>query len=152
MAGRLDHVSSLEHCAHTTLFLVRNLQSSTQKTAALTSAKALGHGSTTNNSLPTLRNALEEDLELAQFLMKLSPRIRRLESDTIISLSHQMEQTLLALQRRRENSDEVDENDQSNGEAREELVLLMLGNCMRGLALLGRGKEVENIFARVAIM
>jgi hypothetical protein len=31
-------------------------------------------------------------------------------------------------------------------------LLLMLGHCMRGLALLGRGKEVESIFARVAIM
>lgn len=28
----------------------------------------------------------------------------------------------------------------------------MIGHCMRGLALLGKGKEAENVFARVAIM
>lgn len=30
--------------------------------------------------------------------------------------------------------------------------LLMIGHCLRGLALLGKGKEAENVFARVAIM
>jgi hypothetical protein len=28
----------------------------------------------------------------------------------------------------------------------------MIGHCIRGLALLGKGKEAENVFARVAIM
>lgn len=28
----------------------------------------------------------------------------------------------------------------------------MIGHCMRGLALLGKGKEAENVFARVSIM
>ena len=30
--------------------------------------------------------------------------------------------------------------------------LNMIGHCLRGLALLGKGKEAENVFARVAIM
>lgn len=99
-------------------------------------------------SLPSLRTPLEEDTERAQFLMKLAPRIRRLESDTIIALTHRMEETLKNLQQLREGS--IDDRD--NQLPSEEELLLMLGHCMRGLALLGRGKEVENIFARIAIM
>jgi len=30
--------------------------------------------------------------------------------------------------------------------------LLGVGHCLRGLALLGKGKEAESLFARVAIM
>ena len=89
-----------------------------------------------------------EDTERAQFLMKLAPRIRRLESDTITALTHRMEQTLRNLQQLREGT--LDERDDQMPP--EDELLLMLGHCMRGLALLGRGKEVENIFARIAIM
>jgi hypothetical protein len=96
-----------------------------------------------------MRTPLEEDTERAQFLMKLAPRIRRLESDTVISLSHRMEQVLRDLQQRREARLEKDEDKQI---PEEEELLLMMGHCMRGKALLGRGKEVESIFARVAIM
>lgn len=142
----VDHASSLERCAHTTLCLVQDLQSSTDKVTALTASKVVGNETTSN--LPSMRTLLEEDTERAQFLMKLAPRIRRLESDTIMSLSHHMDDTLKQLQRRREGSFvEADQEDQLEDE-----LLLMLGHCMRGLALLGRGKEVENIFARVAIM
>ena len=95
-----------------------------------------------------MRTPLEEDTERAQFLMKLAPRIRRLESDTILCLSHRMDETLKQLQLRREGTmDEATEDLPPEDE-----LLLMLGHCMRGLALLGRGKEAENIFARVAIM
>jgi hypothetical protein len=117
--------------------------------SALTASKVVSADS--SNSLPSMRTPLDEDTERAQFLMKLAPRIRRLESDTIISLTHRMEQTLRSLQQRREGRlDNTEEDD--NKLPPEEDLLLMLGHCMRGLALLGRGKEVENVFARVAIM
>jgi hypothetical protein len=142
-------VSSLERCAHTTLCLVQDLQTSTDKVTAITASKVVITDSDKNdNSLPSLRTALDEDTERAQFLMKLAPRIRRLESDTITALTHRMEQTLRNLQQLREGT--VDEKDDQIPE--EDELLLMLGHCMRGLALLGRGKEVENIFARIAIM
>jgi hypothetical protein len=96
-----------------------------------------------------MRTPLENDNERAQFLMKLAPRIRRLESDAIISLTFRMEETLKILQQRREGRLESEELEKL---PQEEELLLMLGHCMRGLALLGRGKEVESIFARVAIM
>jgi hypothetical protein len=96
-----------------------------------------------------MRTPLEDDTEKAQFLMKLAPSIRRLESDTIISLAFRMEETLKVLQQRREGRLESKE---AKKIPQEDDLLLMLGHCMRGLALLGRGKEVESIFARVAIM
>lgn len=95
-----------------------------------------------------MRSTLPEDTERAQFLMKLASRIRRLESDTIISLTKRMEQALHDFRLIREGSTGEGTNDIPP----EEDLLLILGHCMRGLALLGRGKEAENIFARVAIM
>lgn len=151
----VDHVSSLERCAHTTLCLVQDLQSSTDKVTTLTASKVVlsepkssGNNSNSNNTggLPSLRTMLVEDTERSQFLMKLAPRIRRLESDTITAVTHRMEQTLRNLQQLREGRAEEDQIPP------EDELLLMLGHCMRGLALLGRGEEVENIFARIAIM
>lgn len=76
--------------------------------------------------------------------MKLSPRIRKLESDTAKCLVGKLEELLTRMRQDAEN----DVEDAS----KKENVLLMIGNCLRGLALLGKGKEAENAFARVAIM
>ena len=125
----------------------------------MTTAKATSGGgnsdqkgsSTSASSLPSLRIPLEDDTERAQLLMKLAPRIRRLESDSITSLSYRMEDVLNRLRQLRERDPQEDEP--LDGEERSEAeLLLMLGHAMRGLALLGRGKEVESVFARVAIM
>ena len=113
-------------------------------------------GKDSSNSLPSMRNSLDQDSEQAQFLMKLSPRIRRLESDTIYSLSYWTEQILKRLQDRHlaekaeQSPEEKIDNKFETPSANE--LQLMIGHSMRGLALLGRGKEVANIFARVAIM
>lgn len=148
-AGKVDHASSLERCAHTTLCLVQDLQTSTDRVTAIMASKVVPTDSSGNSkSLPSLRTFLEEDTERAQFLMKLAPRIRRLETNTITALTHRMEETLKNLQHLREGRVE-EGNDQI---PTEDELLLMLGHCMRGLALLGRGKEVESIFARIAIM
>ena len=154
----MDQVSSLERCAQTTLFLVQELQASTDVVAAMTaSTVAGGKESPPTTSLPSLRSSLEEDSERAQFLMKLAPRIRRLESDTISSLSYWIEQILKRLQDRQLSKTDQHLSDEGNDDNRfdfptEKDLLLMIGDCMRGLALLGQGEEVENIFARVAIM
>jgi conserved oligomeric Golgi complex subunit 2 len=122
----------------------------------MTTTKSTGAGfdskgaSATSGSLPSLRAPLEDDTERAQLLLKLAPRIRRLESDSINSLSHRMEDVLNRLRVLRERDSQ---DDPLEVEARSEWeLLLMLGHAMRGLALLGRGKEVESVFARVAIM
>ena len=159
---------SLERAAHTTLCLVQDLQSSNAQVTAMTTAKAtVGGGtspekasSTSASSLPSLRTPLEDDTERAQLLLKLAPRIRRLESDSIISLSFRMEDVLNRLRQVREQQEEDMEDDNGptasgmneQDERTEAELLLMLGHAMRGLALLGRGKEVESVFARVAIM
>jgi conserved oligomeric Golgi complex subunit 2 len=134
---------------------VQDLKSSTDVVAIMTASKvvpaAAASGSSTNQNLPSLRTPLDDDMEQAQFLMKLAPRIRRLESDTVIALTYRMEEVLKTLQA---GSDGVEgrEGDDSSESSFKHDLLLLVGHCMRGLALLGRGREVENIFARVAIM
>ena len=155
-SDKLDQISLLERCAQTTLFLVQELKASTDIVAAMTASNVVLRKDLSSNTLPSMRNTLDEDSERAQFLMKLAPRIRRLESDTILSLSYWTEQILKRLQDRQlsENDQQLSEGKNDNGfdTPSENELLLMIGHCMRGLAILGRGKEVENIFARVAIM
>lgn len=130
------------------------------------------------NGITTTTNQIQspEDSEHAQFIVKLAPRIRRLESDTISCLTKQMDTMLKqlheyklakiesetmaksdqAIMQQEQNNDiakekEVEE-DEEEEKAVEEKTLLILGNCMRGLAMLGRGKDVENLFARVSII
>jgi conserved oligomeric Golgi complex subunit 2 len=159
---QVDHVLSLERAAHTTLYLIQDLQSST---AQVSSPTTLSDSST----LPSLRTPLDRDTERAQFLMKLAPRIRRVESETITCLTIRLELVLNQLQRRQGNGL------QSEGQAEVRIRmtpriktctdtphspfhtvslqgLLIIGHCMRALALLGKGKEAEHVFARVAIM
>jgi hypothetical protein len=157
---KLDHAASLERCAQITLVLVQDLKSSTDIVAALTASKVVPAAATSdassNSNLPSLRKPLQDDTERAQFLMKLAPRIRRLESDTVIALAYRMEETLKRLQDCRKAESELGDDDDEDivptTFTPEKDLLLMVGHCMRGLAFLGRGKEVENIFARVAIM
>ncbi|KAG7355783.1 protein of unknown function DUF3510 containing protein [Nitzschia inconspicua] len=149
--GKLDHSASLERCAQTTLILVQDLKSSTDVVAAVTASKVVPASATSDLNLPSMRTPLEDDMERAQFMMKLAPRIRRLESDTVTALTYRLEEFLRALQERRKTQEDRDPEEEEQVSSESEL-LLMIGHCMRGLALLGRGNEVENIFARVAIM
>ena len=160
-SDKLDQISSLERCAQITLFLVQELQASTDIVATMTASSNVVIGnressasSSNSTTLPSMRSSLDKDSERAQFLMKLAPRIRRLESDTILSLSFWIEQILKRLQDRHLSKSEEENDDDDGGfnSPSENELLLMLGNCMRGLTLLGRSIEVENIFARVAIM
>jgi conserved oligomeric Golgi complex subunit 2 len=153
---QVDCVASLERCAQTTLILVQDLKSSTDVVAAMTASKVvpavLPSDSFTNQNLPSLRTPLEDDMERAQFLMRLASRIRRLESDTVIALTYRMEEMLKTIQSVKDRLEGGENDDSSESSCKNDLLLLMIGHCMRGLALLGRGREVENIFARVAIM
>ena len=166
----------MERAAHTTLHLVQELKSSTAEVTSLTSVQhkedaAAGAdnnntagGTAANNSqsssassLPNLRAPLPDDTDKAQFLMKLAPRIRRLEADTVKALTATLEVVLGQMKSRKDDEREQQQqggrslDDTVSAEA-EERDLLMIGHCLRGLALLGRGKEAEGAFARVAIM
>jgi len=168
-ADELDQIASLERAAHTTLHLVQELKSSTAEVATLTSMQHKEDAATDNNagtanssaSLPNLRAALPDDTDKAQFLMKLAPRIRRLEADTVKALTTTLEDVLGQMKSRKEEEREHQQQEQEQGGSSpgetasaeaEERDLLMIGHCLRGLALLGRGKEAEGAFARVAIM
>ena len=163
----MDQVASLERAAHTTLHLVQELKTSTAEVTSLTSMQHKDETAADNNtgsanasaSLPNLRAPLPDDTDKAQFLMKLAPRIRRLEADTVKALTSTLEEVLGQMKSRKEEEREQQQQDPGVGgpsdmaaaEA-EERDLLMIGHCLRGLALLGRGKEAEGAFARVAIM
>lgn len=147
----LDHVASLERAAHTALSLVQDLHRSSEQVSALTSKLATS-AQDQQNKLPSLRSPLENDTERAQFIMKLAPRIRRLESDAITCLSARLEVVLKRIQQGKATDDSPISNNQTIDSAANEELLLMIGHCMRGLALLGKGQDAENIFARVAIM
>ena len=173
-------MASLERAAQTTLYLVQQLKNSTAEMSALTSvqhgrphhqpvlsASAVGTGGVTTSlaALPSMRTPLPDDTERAQFLMKLSPRIRRLESDTVRCLTATLESVLERMKSRSaEESAAVPHgavtSDRLLGERfdgttlaeAEGQELIMVGHCLRGLSLLGRGREAESTFARVAIM
>ena len=189
-------MASLERAAHTTLHLVQELKSSTAEVTSLTSvhkadastaattingnaddptsaagnaAESSASSSTGASALPNLRAPLPEDTDKAQFLMKLAPRIRRLEADTVRSLTARLEDVLGQMKVRKDEERDSGSGGGTGGRdgdtdttalvlnkiadaEEEERDLIMIGHCLRGLALLGRGKEAEGAFARVAIM
>ena len=145
---------------------MQELKTSTAEVTNLTSMQHKDEAGADNNtgtanasaSLPNLRSPLPDDTDKAQFLMKLAPRIRRLEADTVKALTSTLEEVLGQMKSRKEEEREqqqdqgVDGPDDMAAAEAEERDLLMIGHCLRGLALLGRGKEAEGAFARVAIM
>ena len=138
----LDRAASLERAAHITLCLVEDLHAAQDHISAWASGS--GAQSTGNNALqlPSMRMpSRAQDNEFAQFLLKLAPRIRTLESQTVRALGNLLEDVLQKFASHMDGENPAMEDD-----------LLILGHCMRGLALLGRGKEVESIFARTAMM
>jgi len=169
----LTHVSSLERAAHTTLHLVQELRSSTAEMSAFTStqsssntttnssssdSKNINSSNSNNSLLPSLHTPLPDDTEKAQLLLKLAPRIRTLEREVVKCLVGRLEIVLGQMKiRKMEVDSDVHDDDDDEGskemkKAIEDESLLMIGHCLRGLALLGTGKEAENTFARVAIM
>lgn len=145
-AEELDHVASLERSACTVLSLIQDLHASSEQVSTLTS-KLPGVDS---SSLPSIRTPLDNDTERAQFVMKLAPRIRRLESDTVLSLTIRLESILKKIQR--ESQARKIGDGMENDEIKQKEDIMMIGHCLGGLALLGKAQEAESIFARVAIM
>jgi hypothetical protein len=92
----LDHVASLERAAHTTLHLVHELRSGTADVMAND-----GGNKKNGNALPSLKEPLPDDTEKGQFLMKLAPRIRRLEASTVKCLTGRLELILTDMKRRK---------------------------------------------------
>ncbi|KAL7522455.1 hypothetical protein ACHAWX_007243 [Stephanocyclus meneghinianus] len=164
----LHQVNSLERAAYTTLYLLQELQYSSAQVSAMTGASSsltstntkvpVEHGEVTN-SLPSLISVNDSELngvimEKSRFLMKLAPRIRRLESETAKCLVGKLEELLASMRNEmmEDGEDDADPNGLNRGNDRKEELLLMIGNCLRGFALLGKGVDAESAFARVAIM
>ena len=128
----------------------------TGSAAALTANDGNEAPTNNNNTLSTLLSANDSDIngviiEKSRFLMKLSPRIRKLESDTTKALLRTLEELLTSI--RNNAMEQHNENDPKKRDTiSTDNLLLMVGSCLRGLALLGKGAEAESAFARVAIM
>eukprot|EP00985_Skeletonema_marinoi_P021853 scaffold13638_cov77-Skeletonema_marinoi.AAC.1 len=126
-----------------------------------------------SNNLPSLSDFSSNDnsslngvvLEKSRFLAKLAPRIRRLESDTAKCLVSTLEELLVRVRTLMEDDHDANEegqggsdnttvydNNKQQRKSQHDDLLLMIGHCLRGLALLGKGADAESAFARVAIM
>eukprot|EP00584_Thalassiosira_punctigera_P007234 CAMPEP_0172538914 /NCGR_PEP_ID=MMETSP1067-20121228/10199_1 /TAXON_ID=265564 ORGANISM="Thalassiosira punctigera, Strain Tpunct2005C2" /NCGR_SAMPLE_ID=MMETSP1067 /ASSEMBLY_ACC=CAM_ASM_000444 /LENGTH=984 /DNA_ID=CAMNT_0013324507 /DNA_START=27 /DNA_END=2981 /DNA_ORIENTATION=- len=172
----LDHASSLERAAYTTLHLLQELQSSSEEVSAIAmmsgGAVDASNDSDNANILPSLNDVNADGgingvvMEKSRFLMKLAPRIRRLESDTAKCLAGRLESLLAKVRRLKEEEKDCDDEDdngrQDSGRSKQlkeeqrrrvqQVLLLTISSCLRGLALLRRGPDAESAFARVAIM
>ncbi len=157
----LHFMVSLERIAYTTLYLAHELhKSSDQVTSTLasnnnsnnhnSSIKNNKYGNNRSSSLPSMDMPLPQDTEKAQFIMKLAPRIRKLERLAIQTISKELERVLNERVKRNKDSASGASSDTTENDNEQEL--LILGYLFRSFALLGKGTEAESIFARVAIM
>ena len=152
----LDYMASLERVAHATLHLMQQLQSSSdQVTAALTTPQRKDHDGKGNN-MPSMNTPLPQDTEMAQFMMKLAPRIRALEKNAYTVIGKHLERVL---KRRMQVVNDgngfggaAKKEKENNHHGQNQNELLLLGHLFRSFALLGRGSDAESIFARVAVM
>lgn len=184
--AEFDHVCSLERAAYTTLHLLQELQRSSADVSAMTTPKKPTKQETdaTNTSTSTVTKSNDNNnissslsifnstdntslnaviMEKSRFLMKLAPRIRRLESETAKCLVSTLEDLLVRVRRLMEHNttnhghfdgddNNGDYNSKQQKKSQHDDLLLMIGHCLRGLALLGKGADAESAFARVAIM
>ena len=170
----LDHAASLERAAYTALRLLQELRASSAEVSAVTATRPGGGGGPADGAegvpdggavLPSLdddeRGIDGVAMEKSRFLMKLAPRIRQLESDTAKCLVGRLESLLAkvreAAEEARDRAAGDDEGAAADGRRPSSSpppsdLLLTVGACLRGLALLSRGSDAESAFARVAIM
>lgn len=164
----ISNVASLERVAYFTFLSREKLEySKDQVTKSLTGGNNHnngGSGSAGDGYTPDSMG-MTQDLEMVQFVMKLSPRIHNMAKNVNDVLNDQFERIL---QRRMEKysmengnrmstaTDDVqgDVNDKVNdGHVDDANVeLLILGHLLRSFVFMNRGSDAETIFARVAIM
>ena len=142
----VDNVASLERAAHVTVYLLQELEKSTTQLSAVTATTT----SKPSQSDPTtIANSISVSTEKAQFFSKLAPRILKLESEGAKCLISRLD-SILTRMSQDINNKKLPRQQQQRKNLQDDL--LAIGHCLRGLAMLGKGKEAESIFARVAIM
>lgn len=141
-----NYMVSLERVSHTTLYLMNQLNlSSDHVTQAL-------HASTSKkiDESTTIDIALPQDIEKAQFIMNLAPRIRSLEDNLCQVLKSQLERILKNRLRRRNLVIDEDIVEGTSEMVRNDVLLL--GNLFRSFALLDKGSDAELLFSQIAIL
>jgi conserved oligomeric Golgi complex subunit 2 len=104
-------------------------------------------------------NDVPQQYEYERFVVRLGPRIRKLEQETVLQLGRRWEDWLIRYTKQQQASEESQETspittsstEKEEGEEAEESYFTDLGHIVRGLVLLGRAKEVETIFTNTAI-
>jgi hypothetical protein len=168
--GYISNMASLERVAYFTFLAKEKLEySKDQVTKSLTGggssdgvggAGGAGAASSTADSM-----GMTQDLEMAQFVMKLAPRIRNLEKNVNQVLNDHLERILQSRMEKyimdnavtristltkddatvAKDSVQVDKYDRN-------VELLVLGHVLRSFVFMNRGSDAEAIFARVAVM
>jgi len=129
----LEQMASLEQCAQTTLRLRQHLEESHSVLSSITQTKSKS-GIT---SYTTGANSASPTSEKAQFVNKLSSRIHTLETNTTKCLLTLFDSILSHIRHYNQCT---------------EVHTRSVGHCLRGLALLGKPKDAESVFSRVAMM
>ena len=145
----LNHMASLERVAHTVLYLLHQLNTSSEQVTETLSTKVAKK----TDDLPSLDLPLPQDTEMAQFMMNLAPNIRSLEQNLYKALSIHLTRLL---ERRIKNQQSENSFQKEDGDTSTSNVmgddLLHLGHLFRSFALIGKGSDAEILFAQVAVM
>jgi len=142
----VDNVASLERAAHVTVYLLQELEKSTAQLSAVTATTT---SKPNQSDQTTIASSISVSTEKAQFFSKLAPRILKLESEGAKCLISRLD-SILTRMSLDVNNKKLPRQQQQRKNLQDDL--LAIGHCLRGLAMLGKGKEAESIFARVAIM
>jgi hypothetical protein len=147
----LDHASSLERVAHITLSLVQQVTLSSEAvTVSLQPGTNNTNNSTTSDKaaaslLPSMDTPLPPDTEMAQFVLKLAPRIRTLEQNLTSLLLQKWNQVLSSRMN-------IYTHDKTRLDPPTASQLLYIGHLVRSMALMGLSSQTQDLFAQVAIM
>jgi hypothetical protein len=143
-------MASLERCAHTCLRLLQQLTSSHDVLNNITKTTSKKTGITSYQTGATNSSPLSEQ---ALFLHKLSNRIHSLESSTTRCLLTNLDAVLSQIRKQAAvRNSEGSSSSNAPSSSSMDVHLMAIGHCLRGLALLSKGKDAESVFARVATM
>jgi conserved oligomeric Golgi complex subunit 2 len=149
--GEDDVCGELERVAHLCHFLSRQVEEATRAVSTATAATTTTTTGASAASAAAVAStadlyALPPDTERAGFVLHLAPRVRKVEFELVRMLAARAEAVLLALARTDDQQGRVNLPELSSQ------LLVQFGSLVRGFLVLGRGRDVERLFATVAVL
>ena len=154
----VEAAGSLERVAHSTMQLIQQVEwshemvTSSLTTPNKTSSANTSSGTATDssgNTLPSMDTPLPPDTEMAQFVLKIAPRIRSLQQTLQSVLIRTLERLL---QQRMQQFESWDASSNDTLPPVSSSTLLQLGHLIRSLALLGLGSTACASLAQIGIL